>query len=98
MALIIKWNKRAIASFNKTVDYPETEWGIDSAIKFVQKVNRVLMLLQSYPEIGKQENPRTDLFSMVIVKQITLFYRLKPDTIILLNFFDTRRNPTKRSK
>ena len=98
MALIIKWNKRAKNSFDKTVDYLENEWGIDSAIKFVQKVNRVLMLLQSYPEIGKQENPRTDLFSIVIVKQITLFYRLKSDTIILLNFFDTRKSPVKKPK
>ena len=96
MALIIKWNKRANTSFDKTVDYLENEWGIESAIKFVQKVNRVLIFMRSYPEIGKQENPKTDLFSIVIVKQITLFYRLKSDAIILLNFFDTRKNPVKK--
>jgi plasmid stabilization system protein ParE len=98
MALIIKWNKRAKTTFDKTVDYLENDWGIESAIKFVQKVNRVLMLMQSYPEIGKKEKPKTDLFSIVITKQITLFYRLKSDTIILVNFFDTRKSPVKKRK
>ena len=98
MALIIKWNKRSKTTFDKTVDYLENDWGVESAIKFVQKVNRVLILIQSYPEIGKKENPRTDLFSIVITKQITLFYRLKPDNIILLNFFDTRKSPFKKPK
>lgn len=98
MALIVRWNKRAKTSFDKTVDYLENEWGIESAIKFVRKVNRVLILLQSYPEVGREENLKTDLFSIVIVKQITLFYRLRSNTIILLNFFDTRKNPVKKPK
>jgi len=80
------------------VVYLENEWGINAAIRFVRKVNRILMILQSYPEIGKPEKPKTDLFSVVITHQTTLFYRVKSDKIILLMFFDTRRNPTRRPK
>ncbi|MBE0638529.1 MAG: type II toxin-antitoxin system RelE/ParE family toxin [Bacteroidales bacterium] len=98
MALALQWNTSAIASFYKTVVYLENEWGINAAIRFVRKVNHILFLLQSYPEIGRPENPKTDLFSVVITHQTTLFYRMKSDKIILLMFFDTRRSPTRKPK
>jgi hypothetical protein len=42
MALALQWNTSAIASFNIVVVYLENEWGLNAAISFVRKVNRLL--------------------------------------------------------
>ncbi|MCF8298935.1 MAG: type II toxin-antitoxin system RelE/ParE family toxin [Saprospiraceae bacterium] len=94
----IKWTKRAQKSFDNTVEYLQDEWSINSSKKFVRKVNKFIEILKLQPQIGKSEIIRNDIRSFVISRQITVFYRLKKDTIILLKFFDTRQNPTKKLK
>jgi len=39
------------------------------------------------------EHPEREIRGFVIVKQLTLFYKIKQDKIILLNFYDNRQNP-----
>ena len=60
---------------------------------FVKKVYDFLDLLVEFPEIGSVENKERKIRGFVIVKQITVFYRIKENMIVLLNFFDNRQNP-----
>jgi len=97
MAVTIRWTKRAQKSFDNIVDYLNTEWSLVVAIKFVKKSNAFIETLKDYPRLGKQETAANGLRSFVLSRQTTVFYRIKnKDTIILLNFFDTRQNPEKR--
>ena len=97
MALSIKWTKRASHSFHKIVEYIEMEWDGNSAKKFVIKVSRFLESLKSNPEIGKVEVEDKGIRGYVLSKQTTILYRIKEDKIILLNFFDNKQHPKKKS-
>ena len=98
MALKIKWTKRATISFYRIIDYLIEEWGEFSAKKFISSVNRFLELLKSYPEIGELQLKEKGIRGYVITRQNTVLYRIKDDTVILLNFFDNRKHPKKKYK
>jgi plasmid stabilization system protein ParE len=99
MVVKILWTKRAQKSFDNIVSYLENKWSIHSAIKFVRKTNSFIKTLQSQPYIGKPEGSKNDLRGFVLSRYTTVFYRVKnPETIILLNFFDTRQHPDKKFK
>jgi plasmid stabilization system protein ParE len=96
MALEIFWSKRADNKFDKILDYLNSEWGERVTSAFVKKVYDFLDILVEFPEIGTLENTKRNIRGFVIVKQITLFYKLSGDNIILLNFFDNRQNPKRK--
>ncbi|MBN2611684.1 MAG: type II toxin-antitoxin system RelE/ParE family toxin [Bacteroidales bacterium] len=93
MALEIFWSKRADSKFDRILDYLNSEWGERVTIAFVKKVYDFLDILVEFPEIGTLENTERNIRGFVIVKQITVFYKVTGDNIILLNFFDNRQNP-----
>lgn len=96
MALTIYWSKRANNKFDKIISYIDEEWGEVVARAFVKKVYDFLDILVEFPEIGSVEHAEREIRGFVIVKQLTLFYKIKEDKIILLNFFDNRQNPKRK--
>lgn len=96
MALTIYWSKRADNKFDKIISYIDEEWGAVVARAFVKKVYDFLDILVEFPEIGSVEHAEREIRGFVIVKQLTLFYKIKEDKIILLNFFDNRQNPKRK--
>jgi plasmid stabilization system protein ParE len=96
MALEIYWSKQADQKFDSILDYFESEWGEPSTKKFVKRVYDFLDTLKELPEIGTLENIGLNIRGFVIFKQITLFYQVRSNKIILLNFYDNRQNPKKR--
>ena len=97
MALTIHWSKRADKNFDKIIKFINEEWGESVTRVFVRKVYDFLDILQEFPEIGTIENRKSNIRGFVIVKQLTLFYKINQNKIILLNFFDNRMN-SKRKK
>jgi Plasmid stabilization system protein len=97
MALEISWSKRANTNFDSILNYLETEWGERSVTLFVRKVYDFLEILSEYPEIGSIENEELHIRGFVIIKQITVFYQIRDNQIILLNFYDNRQS-SKRKK
>lgn len=92
MVLKLKWSKRATASFNHIEAFLLNEWGEGSVRSFVVKLSRVNQLLKQFPRLGQlQDQP--GLRAIVVILQIILFYRVAPGYIILVDIFDTRRNP-----
>ena len=96
MALKILWTKRADIKFDKILEYLNSEWGERVTITFVKKVYDFLDILVEFPEIGTIENSERNIRGFVIVKQITIFYKVSGNKIILLNFFDNRQGSKKR--
>lgn len=96
MALTIYWSKRADKKFDEIISFLNDEWGETVTKTFVRKVYDFLEILQVFPEIGSLESKENNIRGFVIVKQLTLFYKIKNDKIVLLNFFDNRMNLRKR--
>jgi plasmid stabilization system protein ParE len=93
MALEIYWSKPATRQFDLILDYLKDEWGRHSVSLFVKKVYDFLDLLSMFPEIGSVENKELNIRGFVIVKQLTVFYQIRDDKIVLLNFYDNRQKP-----
>jgi len=91
MALNVKWSKYADQSFDQILNYLETEWGEKVTRAFVRRTYEFLDLLVEFPEIGSLENPERQIRGFVLIKQVTVYYIRKADTIILLNFYDNRQ-------
>jgi plasmid stabilization system protein ParE len=96
MALKIFWSKKADDKFDKICEYLEEEWGIGSVKIFVKKVYDFLDILVEFPEIGTVENKSLNILGFVIVKQITIFYQIRENKIVILNFYDNRQKPKKK--
>jgi len=95
MALTIYWTRRADEKFDRILEYLSAEWGEKVTSAFVKKVYDFLDVLIDFPEIGSLENAEKNIRGFVIVKQITVFYKVNDNKIILLNFFDTRNSDNK---
>jgi plasmid stabilization system protein ParE len=80
------------------LEYLQSEWGENVTRAFVRRTYEFLDLLAELPEIGSMENPEKKIRGFVLIKQITVFYIRKADSIILLNFYDNRLKPTIKKK
>ncbi len=96
MALEIYWTKRADKKFDKILEYLMLEWGENVTKAFVRKTYDFLDILSEFPDIGSIENKENGIRGFTIIKQVNIFYKVKGDKIILLNFFDNRQNPHNR--
>jgi plasmid stabilization system protein ParE len=96
MALEIVWTRKAAIDFNDIQDYLFSTWGESSVKKFTNKVFNFLELLSEFPLIGTMENKESNIRGFVIVKQLTLFYQVRDNRIILLRFYDNRQDPKPR--
>ncbi len=94
MALKILWTKRADQKFDKIITFLLKEWGEQATKDFVGKVHDFFQILQEYPGIGTVENSEKGIRGFTIVKQVNVFYKIDEDSIIVLNFFDNRQNPS----
>ena len=98
MAKTIVWNNKASVQFDIVVDYLQKNWGDNVTIRFVTKTYQIIEILTKNPEIGILENPNKRVRVFIITKHNTLFYRVEGNKIYLLNFFDNRQHPKKRSE
>ena len=88
MAKEIVWTIRADKKFDSILEYLLSEWGESVTSAFVKKVYEFFDILSDFPEMGSVENKARNIRGFVLTKHIIVFYKIKGDTIILLNFFD----------
>ncbi|HAQ20797.1 MAG TPA: hypothetical protein DCR40_16425 [Prolixibacteraceae bacterium] len=86
---------RALTGF---LEYLQSEWGETVTRAFVRRTYEFLDLLAEFPEIGSLENPEKQIRGFVLIKQVTVFYIRKNDSIVLLNFYDNRQKPMNKKK
>lgn len=96
MALKIVWSKKADKKFDKILDYLQLKWGEKVTSNFVKKVYNFLDILSEFPEIGTIENREKKIRGFTIVKQINIFYQVRENKIVLLDFYDNRQNPSQK--
>ena len=96
MALEIIWTKTANKKFDKILEYLSNEWGDNVTTSFVKKVYDFLDILSEFPEIGTIEQKEKGIRGFVIIKQVSVFYIVQKNKIILLNFFDNRQSPKRK--
>ncbi len=96
MALKIFWTKRALNNFNEILEYLENEFGENTANFFAIKVHNFVDNLLYFPQLGALQHSQKEIRGFVIVKQVSIFYRMYDDHIRILNLFDNRQDSKKK--
>ncbi|MFZ4724816.1 MAG: type II toxin-antitoxin system RelE/ParE family toxin [Paludibacter sp.] len=93
MALEIFWSKQADKRFDFILNYLEEKWGEHTTSLFVKKVYDIIGIIAIFPEICTVEQINSNIRGLVVIKQISIFYQIRDNKIIILNFYDNRQLP-----
>jgi hypothetical protein len=90
----ITWSTYAKLSYYEELDFINNKWTIREVENFIILVEKFTIQLSSNTARGKYY-PNNDIYSKVISKQTTVFYRIDPKrkAIELLLFWNNKRNP-----
>jgi len=88
------WTTEASEALNSNLDYLIAEWGAQVASEFLDRVDEVVDVIKSNPEIYPLINKNEQIRRCVVVKQITLYFRVvSTEEIYLLTFWNNFQNP-----
>ena len=96
MALEIRWTTRADIKLDHLIIFFESEWGESVVRAFMKKLYDFLEILSEFPEIGSMQYPEKNIRGFSLTKQISIFYKIDGNQIILLDLFDNRSDPKKK--
>jgi plasmid stabilization system protein ParE len=96
MARVVKWSKQADKKYDKIIEYLLEEWGENITKAFVKRTFEFLDLLVDFPEIGSVEHEERQIRGFVLIKHLTVFYKIKSDSVVILNFYDNRQKPKRK--
>jgi plasmid stabilization system protein ParE len=96
MALKINWSTRADIKLDQLIIYLQSEWGESVVQAFMRKLYDFLEILSEFLEIGSMQYPEKQIRGFALTKQVSIFYRVDEDQIVLLDFFDNRSDPKKK--
>lgn len=95
MVSAVKLSSRAQNDFANIVDYLKDNWSISEIRRFNRifrkRIQAIKLFPYSYPSISNRHNLR----KCVLIHQITLYYKINEDEIIILSLHDSRSNPSK---
>lgn len=97
MGVKIIWTPKAIKTFGARISYLEEHWTEKEIFRFTSRVNDFLNTLQTQPEMFRMSTSLKHTHVGLIIKQVSLVYRIKPksEIIELIAFIDNRQNPKK---
>ncbi|MBK8806438.1 MAG: type II toxin-antitoxin system RelE/ParE family toxin [Bacteroidales bacterium] len=95
----IFWSVKAQEEYGKVLEYLEEHWSIQEVERFIKKTESVLNAIQEQPLMYVKSTKKKNVCKALITKHNSFFYYIKPlkKEIILLSFWDNRKNPRKRS-
>jgi len=77
------------------LDFLQKEWGGKVPQSFVDRVDYILDLIVTNPQIFSASQKQKDARRCVITQHVSLYYRKKDDKIELIAFIDNRSDPKR---
>lgn len=91
----IKLSSRAQRDFANIISYLEENWAFTEIRRFnnifLKRIQTIKQFPYSYPSISNRQNVR----KCVLIEQITMYYKINENVIIILSLHDSRSNPSK---
>ena len=88
------WSPQSKESFENNILHLLETWNEKEANDFIDRVEEILRLISKHPKIFRYL-PEQDVYRCVVVKPVSLFYRLRNHQVELLTFWDNRMDPEK---
>ena len=91
----VYWTTEAEETFNKNITYLEQEWTETVIEGFINKTEEIINTIQANPLLYPVVNKRKGIHKCLIVKQVSLYYRITENRLELLTFWNNYQNPMK---
>ena len=91
----IVWTQKAINSFSNILEFLELTWGEKQIQNFYLLTDEMLLQIKQNPFLFKASDKKPNVRIGFIHKNISLFYTVNNNEIILLFFFDNRSDSAK---
>lgn len=88
----IIYKKRFQKKFLLLIEYLSKEWNLKVTDNFIATFQGKINQLSSNPNMGKASTA-LNVRTILITKHNRLYYRVKQNTIEVINMYDTRANP-----
>ena len=88
----VRWTQEAKQDYWNNIDYLLDEFPIEVTERFVAKVEKLEQQLKSR-NVTYKATSRKNIYQKPIVKQVTLFYYADQNIILLLRFWNNKRDP-----
>lgn len=96
-----QWRKQAERQMEREVRYCTYTFDAHVALNFIESINKQVLLLSSYPFMGRVEpllthKKRHEYRSLVVHKHFKPIYYIESvrDTLYIVDLWDTRREPS----
>ena len=83
----IEWTLASKDDYWKNIEYLESRWSEKEVLNFINEVDYSIELLKKGNLIFKKSNYK-NVYKMVILKQVTIYYSIENETIYLLRFWN----------
>ena len=83
----IDWTLKSRNDYWQNIEYLENNWSEKIVANFIEEVHYSLQLLQK-DNVVFIKSDIANVYKMNIVKQVTLYYSIKNETIYLLRFWN----------
>jgi len=97
----IIWQTRARASYRQVARYINTRFGRKARQEFMQRVKDTERLIKRSPNIGSIDplySDRASAYRSIIINGLNkMVYLINDDTIYIVAFWDTRREPKNQA-
>ena len=87
----IEWTLLSRNDYWKNIEYLEKHWTKKEVVNFINEVDYSIDLLIKGNVLFVQSD-YTNVYKMVIIKQITIYYSIKNETIYLLRFWNNYKD------
>jgi len=88
----IIWSNNARLNNLKNLDYLFNNWNLDVVLNYEEKLINVENSLISNPYLG-QFDKKLNLYKILVVPQIYLFYELDQNQIKIINIWNNHKKP-----
>lgn len=98
MAFQIVWTKRAIAGYDRIINYLLENWSEKEVVNFITETDKFFEVLSDHHEILQKTTKQNNVYRGPINRLTILTYRVKPRVkqIELINIRGARQKPLSK--
>lgn len=93
--LRIRWSEEASNNLENIVKYFESNWSEKELKSFFLKLEKQLELISIFPQAYPLSAFTNKIHRCVFMENLSIYYIIDNESIILLSIFDTRQDPKK---
>ncbi len=95
MAKEVIWSPRSESTFYNILDYLKEYWSEKEIEYFILSTETVINYIAEHPHMFRKTNKR-NVREALVTPQNLLVYKIYPEKIVLISFYDTRQSPRKK--